>query len=87
MIETHPNPNKAWSDAKQQITPDTLNMILRNLVIREEKPKGISLEAIEDLRFKIDECDDELMNILERRMNLVKAIGLYKRKQHDYFTT
>jgi chorismate mutase len=82
MIETHPNPDKAWSDAKQQITPDTLNMILKNLVIREEKPKGISLEAIEDLRFKIDECDDKLMNILEKRMNLIKAIGLYKKENN-----
>jgi chorismate mutase len=82
MIETHPNPDKAWSDAKQQITPDTLNMILKNLVIREEKPKGISLEAIEDLRFKIDECDDKLMNILEKRMNLIKAIGIYKKENN-----
>ena len=80
MIETHPNPDKAWSDAKQQITPDTLNVILGNLIIREEKPKGISLEAIEDIRFKIDVCDNELMNILEKRMNFVKAIGLYKKE-------
>jgi len=80
MIETHPYPDKAWSDAKQQITPDHLNQILKSLVIREEKPRGISLEAIEDIRFKIDNCDTELLNILERRMNLVKAIGLYKKE-------
>ena len=82
MIESHPNPDKAWSDAKQQITPGTLNEILQSLVIREEKPKGISLEAIEDLRYKIDDCDNELIEILEKRMNLVKAIGLYKKENN-----
>lgn len=82
MIETHINPDKAWSDAKQQITPNTLNTLLTSLIIREEKPKGVSLEAIEDIRFKIDECDDKLMNILEQRMNLVKAIGMYKKENN-----
>ena len=80
MIETHPNPDNAWSDAKQQITPGSLKDLLNKLIIREEKPKGISLETIEDLRFKIDECDDELLNILERRMQLVDNIGLYKKE-------
>lgn len=82
MIETHPNPDNAWSDAKQQITPGSLKDLLNKLIIREEKPKGISLETIEDLRFKIDECDDELLNILERRMQLVDNIGLYKKENN-----
>lgn len=80
MIETHPNPDLAWSDAKQQITPETLFQILNSLILREELPLGVSLEAIEDLRYKIDKCDDDLINILEKRMNLVKAIGLYKKE-------
>lgn len=82
MIETHPNPDKAWSDADQQITPSNLNQILNDLIIRVEKPKGVSLEAIEDLRYKIDICDDELLDILEKRMQLVDAIGIYKKENN-----
>ena len=77
MIESHRNPVEAWSDAKQQITPQKLSEMIDELVIREELPKGISLETIEDIRLKIDQCDDELMDILEKRMNLVHAIGNY----------
>ncbi len=80
MIETHPSPDKAWSDAKQQITPNSLKHMIDNLVIREELPKGISLDTIEDLRYRIDQCDDELLNILEKRMNLVHSIGIYKKE-------
>jgi len=80
MIESHINPNKAWSDANQQITPNELKVLVDKLIFREEKPKGISLNAIEDLRYKIDQCDDELIQILEKRMKLVNAIGLYKKE-------
>ena len=80
MIETHPNPDKAWSDPKQQITPDSLKSLINNLIIRKEKPEGISLDTIEDIRYKIDQCDDELIEILEKRMNLVQSIGRYKKQ-------
>ena len=79
MIESHPNPDQAWSDANQQITSEELKNLIEKLIIREEIPKGVSLEAIEDLRYKIDKCDDELINILEKRMHLINAIGLYKK--------
>ena len=82
MIESHPIPDKAWSDAKQQITASELKLLLHKLVIREEKPKGISLETIEDLRFKIDQCDAELIDILETRMKLSESIGLYKKQNN-----
>lgn len=81
MIETHINPDKAWSDSQQQLTPRSLQNLINNLIIRKEKPEGISLDAIEDIRFKIDQCDDELIEILEKRMQLVQSIGQYK-KQH-----
>ena len=80
MIESHPDPIKAWSDSKQQITPASLEILLDNLVLREELPEGISLETIEDLRFKIDKCDDDLINILQKRMDLVESIGQYKKQ-------
>lgn len=80
MIESHRNPDEAWSDAKQQITPQKLSEMINELIIREELPKGISLETIEDIRLKIDQCDDELMEILEKRMHLVHEIGNYKKQ-------
>ena len=79
MIESHPDPDQAWSDARQQITASGLKALLQNLIIREEKPKGICYETIEDLRFKIDQCDDELIEILETRMQLSESIGVYKK--------
>ena len=82
MIESHPNPDKAWSDAKQQITTSELKSLIQNLIVREEKPTGICLETIEDLRFKIDQCDNELINILKTRMQLSESIGLYKKQNN-----
>lgn len=80
MIEVHPNPDKAWSDAKQQITPFELEELLSKLVLRKLKPEGVSLDALEDLRFKIDKCDDEIIRQLEMRMEIVKSIGKYKKE-------
>ncbi len=80
MIETHCTPDKAWSDAKQQITPAELNELVSNLVLREMKPENISLSDLEDLRFKIDQFDNELLDILGKRMKSVQEIGEYKKQ-------
>ncbi|MDK2977489.1 MAG: chorismate mutase [Bacteroidales bacterium] len=82
MIESHTEPEKAWSDAKQQITPKALKKLLDDLIIRQEVPPGISLETLDDLRFRIDLCDDEMIKILEKRMKLVHSIGLYKKENN-----
>ena len=82
MIETHPNPDKAWSDAQQQITPKELKILLDKLIIRVVKPDGISLNTIEDLRYKIDNCDNDLIKVLKDRMELVNSIGLYKKENN-----
>ncbi|MFP4023535.1 MAG: chorismate mutase [Thiohalospira sp.] len=79
MIESHIEPYKAWSDAKQQITPEVLKNLLNDLIYKQEAPKGISYETLDDLRFRIDQCDDEILKILEKRMKLVHSIGLYKK--------
>lgn len=80
MIEVHPNPDIAWSDAKQQITPFELKELLSKLIVRKANPEGVSLDALEDLRFKIDKCDDEIIRQLERRMEIVTSIGKYKKE-------
>ncbi|MDR1004654.1 MAG: bifunctional 3-deoxy-7-phosphoheptulonate synthase/chorismate mutase type II [Prevotellaceae bacterium] len=79
IIESHCNPDCAWSDAAQQITPDVLDYILNLLVIRKETQ---STEPLSQLRKQIDECDNNLMQILGKRMRISREIGLFK-KEHD----
>jgi len=78
MIEAHINPSEALSDAKQQITPKELNVLLKKLKIRSQNMNY--LESLEALREVIDEKDRELIKILSDRMNLVRKIGKIKNK-------
>jgi 3-deoxy-D-arabino-heptulosonate 7-phosphate (DAHP) synthase len=79
IIETHYNPDCALSDAKQQITPDSLKCILDNLVIRDNAK---AIEGITSLRNQIDEIDEQLISLLAKRMNISVKIGEYK-KEHN----
>lgn len=79
IVESHCNPDHAWSDAKQQVTPDVLDYILSLLVVRDEK---MTTEGITQLRHQIDELDDQLMNLLSKRMRVCREIGQYK-KEHN----
>ena len=79
IIESHCNPDKAWSDAAQQVTPDVLDFILNNIVIRDMTQSTESLNA---LRHQIDELDTSLLELLARRMRVSNEIGLYK-KEHN----
>jgi chorismate mutase len=79
IIESHCNPDKAWSDAAQQVTPDTLGLILDTLVIRDAKQTTENLSA---LRRQIDELDNNLLELLARRMRVSIEIGTYK-KEHN----
>jgi chorismate mutase len=78
IIESHIAPDEAWSDAKQQVTPEVLDYILSMLVIRDDI---VTTESLKTLRRQIDECDNELMNILAKRMRVAREIGQYK-KEH-----
>ncbi len=83
MIETHCNPHEAWSDAKQQITPSELHELVNNLVLRS--PEALVLHAgdtLEELRAKIDVFDNELMEILTGRMQVVEKIGMWKKQNN-----
>lgn len=79
IIETHPNPDCAWSDASQQVTPAKLKEILNSLVIREGKQTTEDLSA---LRRQIDEADDQLLELIAKRMRVSKEIGTFK-KEHN----
>lgn len=79
IIESHCNPDCAWSDASQQVTPDVLDYILNLLVIRKETQ---TTENLSELRKQIDECDNNLMQELAKRMRVAREIGTFK-KEHD----
>ena len=79
MIESHCTPDKAWSDASQQVTPDVLKYILNMLVIRETNQ---TTENLVHLRGQIDEIDMSLLELLAKRMRISREIGVYK-KEHD----
>ena len=79
IVESHCDPDKAWSDAKQQVTPDVLDYILSLLIIRDEH---VTTEGIQQLRKQIDELDNQLMDLLAKRMQVCRQIGEYK-KEHN----
>lgn len=79
IVESHCTPDNAWSDAKQQVTPDALDIILSMLVIRDEHT---TTEGLRSLRAQIDELDDELMALLSKRLRVCREIGQYK-KEHN----
>ena len=79
IVESHCNPDKAWSDAKQQVTPDVLDYILSLLVVRDEHT---TTEGLHQLRGQIDELDNQIMELLAKRLRICREIGQYK-KEHN----
>ena len=77
IIESHCNPDAAWSDAKQQLTPSALNEVLANLVIRDTVK---TTEDLADLRHQIDEIDDKILEILAKRMRISGEVAQYKKE-------
>ena len=79
IVEAHCSPDCAWSDKAQQVTPQGLAYICRSLVIREA---NTTTESLSELRSQIDKIDDELLELLVRRMRVSRDIGQYK-KEHN----
>lgn len=80
MVETHIDPDNAWSDAKQQITPEAFATMLDNMVWRKESTDSREfLTVLEKLRQQINHLDDELMQLIGQRMQIAEKIGIYKR--------
>ncbi len=79
IVESHCDPDCAWSDKSQQVTPEVLNFILHTLVLRD---KSMSTESLALLRQQIDRIDDELLELLDKRMRVAREIGQYK-KEHS----
>lgn len=80
MIESHIDPDNAWSDAKQQVTPERLKEMLETIIWRKEDVASAEYHAaLEKLRQQINHLDDELMQILSQRMKIAEKIGQYKK--------
>src|SRR5687768_1903303 len=80
MIESHIDPDNAWSDAKQQVTPERLKELLETIIWRKEDVNSDEYHAaLEKLRQQINHLDDELMQLLGQRMKIADRIGQYKK--------
>ena len=83
MIETHINPDAAWSDAAQQITPKTLIQYTKDLKIRKESTSEAAYtDELKKLRAQIDVVDNQLLEILGNRMLVAEAIGKLKKEKN-----
>jgi len=80
MIESHINPDAAWSDAKQQVTPSVLSKIIDGLIVRTVTSDNKTFkDTLSVLRDQIDQLDDEIMQKLSARMKISEKIGQYKK--------
>lgn len=83
MIETHPNPDKAWSDAEQQITPETLKSIISNLIVRNREGAAEDFnKKLQTFRARIDRIDDQIVDLMGNRMRIVDDIGIIKKENN-----
>ena len=81
MIESHIDPDAAWSDAKQQVTPSALGKIIDSLVVRTVSSDNKTFkDTLSILREQIDQLDDEIMSKMAARMKISEKIGQYKKE-------
>jgi chorismate mutase len=80
IVESHIDPDNAWSDAKQQITPEQLGEMIGSIIWRKEDISSEELHAnMEKMRAQINQLDDELLQLLGQRMKVADKIGQYKK--------
>ncbi|WP_334112766.1 bifunctional 3-deoxy-7-phosphoheptulonate synthase/chorismate mutase type II [Paucihalobacter sp.] len=83
MIETHNNPDSAWSDAAQQVTPEALVQIMKDLKIRKEfDPETEYNASLNNLRAQIDVVDNQIIELLGKRMKVADGIGSLKKQKN-----
>lgn len=83
IIETHCNPDKAWSDAAQQVTPSSLKQMFVELKVRKETDSEDDYSVrLSKLRMQIDDLDAKLLEILAMRMKAADSIGLLKKEKN-----
>lgn len=83
IIETHTDPENAWSDAAQQVTPDMLKQIFVDLRVRKETDEADDFNTrMKKLRTQIDDADAKLLEILGKRMKIAEKIGALKKEKN-----
>lgn len=83
MIETHTDPDNAWSDAAQQVTPNALKQIMEDLRIRKSTDTEADYRAaLNTLRTQIDVVDHQLIEMLGKRMKVADEIGALKKEKN-----
>lgn len=82
MIETHPDPDQAWSDAAQQVTPERMGEIVVELNVRRHEEDAAFAASVESLREEIDRLDDGLLDLVAKRMEVVDRIAGQKRDRN-----
>ena len=83
MVETHHNPDKAWSDAAQQVTPASLIQMMEDLRVRKATETDSSYrESLDNLRAQINVVDDQLIELMGRRMKVADKIGALKKENN-----
>ena len=83
MIETHHDPDNAWSDAAQQVTPASLIQIMKDLKIRKESTPEVAYnDQLKNLRAQIDVMDNQLLETLGKRMKAAESIGALKKQEN-----
>jgi len=83
IIETHIDPDNAWSDAAQQVTPARLKEIISNLIIRKETDDAHDYQQkLLKLRLQIDEFDSKLLDVIGKRMQVAESIGALKKEKN-----
>jgi chorismate mutase len=83
MIESHIDPDNAWSDAKQQVKPQELEALIDQLITRQlDTDNQDYLKKVDSFRTLIDELDNQTLELLAERMDAVRKIGLYKKENN-----
>lgn len=83
ILESHIDPDNAWSDAAQQVTPTGLAELLGKLVLRNPDPSDPRLlDVLGELRQQIDIFDDHLIDLMEKRMKVAETIGKFKKENN-----
>lgn len=83
MIETHIDPDNAWSDAAQQVTPEVLQSILKSLKVRRQTDEDFDYTSkLSKLRTRIDETDEKILKVLGKRMKIIEEVGALKKDKN-----
>lgn len=83
MIESHITPDEAWSDAAQQVTPEDFGVLLNNLVIRDSNTQNPAFNSqLDELRHHIDEIDQQIIQLIGKRMDIAREIGKHKKENN-----